>query len=158
MNRSLPVRVTMPRIGIDAPVSPTGQAADGSVIVPDEDHARQAVWFDGSATPGQVGPSVLLAHVDSWKLPLGKAAFYELGAARPGDVVQVTRADGSVAEFQVDSATVVSKSGFPTQAVYGPTTTPQLRLITCGGGFSKKGGYDGNVIVYAHFTGAGKAR
>ncbi|MEY9875587.1 hypothetical protein ABH931_005091 [Streptacidiphilus sp. MAP12-33] len=153
LGRSLPVRVSVPRIGIDAPVSPTGTARDGSVAVPDEDHAKQAVWFDGSATPGQIGPSVILAHVDSWKLPLGQAAFYALGATRPGDVVRVARADGSVADFSVDQVTVVSKTGFPTKAVYGPTSTPQLRLITCGGGYSKKGGYDGNVVVYAHFTG-----
>ncbi|SEK76231.1 class F sortase [Streptacidiphilus jiangxiensis] len=157
LGRSLPVRITVPRVGIDAPVSPTGTDAHGGVVVPDEDHAREAVWFDGSATPGQIGPSVILAHVDSWKLPLGEAAFYALGATRPGDVVRVTRADGTVADFSVDTVTVVSRNDFPTGAVYGPTTTPQLRLITCGGGFSKQGGYDGNVVVYAHFTGvAGK--
>jgi hypothetical protein len=39
---------------------------------------------------------------------------------------------------------------FPTISVYGPTPTPQLRLITCGGTFDPQTGhYLSNIVVYA---------
>ena len=44
----------------------------------------------------------------------------------------------------------VSKSAFPTEAVYGPTSDPELRLLTCGGAFDQAAhSYVDNVIVYA---------
>jgi hypothetical protein len=42
------------------------------------------------------------------------------------------------------------KDRFPTQAVYGPTPDPELRLITCGGAFDyATGHYLSNIVVYA---------
>ncbi len=35
---------------------------------------------------------------------------------------------------------------------YGDAAHAWLRLITCGGGFSKETGYQGNVVAYAHLT------
>ncbi|NUS88393.1 MAG: class F sortase, partial [Streptomyces sp.] len=29
---------------------------------------------------------------------------------------------------------------------------PELRVITCGGGYSKSTGYQGNVVAFAHLT------
>jgi hypothetical protein len=42
------------------------------------------------------------------------------------------------------------KDAFPTDAVYGDTPDPQLRLITCGGDFDRRErSYLDNIIVYA---------
>ena len=43
---------------------------------------------------------------------------------------------------------------FPDAKVYGAATRPELRVITCGGGYSRTTGYQGNVVVYAHLTGS----
>ena len=43
--------------------------------------------------------------------------------------------------------------GFPDTRVYGPSARAELRVITCGGGFSPRTGYRGNVVVFAHLTG-----
>jgi hypothetical protein len=91
--------------------------------------------------------------VDSRAIPDHRAAFYSLGAVRPGDRIDVTRYDGLVAEFTVDSVELVRKHDFPTQKVYGPVGYAALRLITCGGEFLQGDGYQGNVIVYAHLSG-----
>lgn len=46
------------------------------------------------------------------------------------------------------------KNAFPTEAVYGHTPGPELRLITCGGRFDDAGGrYLANVIAFARRTG-----
>jgi len=67
-----------------------------------------------------------------------------------GDDVFVTRKDGVVLHFTVTATTEVPKDAFPTQAVYGATATPELRLITCGGSFDRAArGYVDNIVVYA---------
>jgi hypothetical protein len=38
--------------------------------------------------------------------------------------------------------------------VYGAARRPELRVITCGGGYSRTTGYQGNVVVFAHLTGS----
>ena len=44
------------------------------------------------------------------------------------------------------------KNNFPGDRVYASKGSPELRIITCGGGFSKQNGYDGNVVVFARLV------
>jgi len=67
-------------------------------------------------TPGQVGSSVILGHVDFYR---GPAVFYKLSTLSPGDMVDVTLTDGVVTQFVVTSVSMYSKTQFPAQAVYG---------------------------------------
>jgi hypothetical protein len=93
---------------------------------------------------------VLLGHVDSAR---GAAVFYDLGRLRPGNRVEVSRADGRVAVFTVESVERVAKDRFPTRRVYGPLDHAGLRLVTCGGAFDRAArSYRDNVIVYAALT------
>ncbi|NUP45782.1 MAG: class F sortase [Catenulispora sp.] len=149
-----PVRVTVARVGIHADVLALGLGRGGGVGVPGPDEALKAAWYDRGPAPGQAGPAVITGHVDSRAVPDNRAAFYELGAVRPGDVVEVARADRRTAVFAVDTVALVPKSRFPTRAVYGPTGYPALRLITCGGRYDPGTGYAANIIVYAHLVGA----
>ena len=52
----------------------------------------------------------------------------------------------------VDHKDEVPKDNFPTEAVYGNTTAPQLRLITCGGVDHGAHTYKNNIIVYANLA------
>jgi hypothetical protein len=148
--RSVPVQVAVPAIGVRAPLVRLGLDTDGSVQVPRADRPGEAGWYDLGPAPGERGAAVLLGHVDSAE---GAAVFYDLGRLRPGHRVEVTRADGRVAVFTVESVERVAKDRFPTQRVYGPVDRPALRLVTCGGRFDRAaGGYRDNVIVYAAET------
>jgi hypothetical protein len=149
-----PTRVTIARVGIHADVLALGPTRDGGVGVPPVKEPLTAAWYDRGPAPGQTGPAVITGHVDSRFAPGHRAAFYELGAVRPGDDVDVTRADQRVAVFRVDSVALVPKAGFPTSEVYGPTRYAALRLITCGGHYDRRTGYADNVIVYAHLVGS----
>ncbi len=62
---------------------------------------QQAGWYAAGPTPGEFGPSVIAAHVDSH---LGPAVFYRLGSLKKGAKVVVERKDGSTATFVVDRA------------------------------------------------------
>jgi hypothetical protein len=154
MGYAQPTRVSIARVGIHADVLATGLARDGAVGVPPAREPLTAAWYDRGPAPGQAGPAVITGHVDSRFAPGNRAAFYELGDVRPGDDVDVARADRRVAVFRVDSVALVPKTGFPTQEVYGPTGYAALRLITCGGHYDRRTGYADNVIVYAHLIGS----
>src|SRR5947209_5197950 len=123
-----PARLSVPAIGIDAVVEPLGLRPSGAVDVPRR--FDTVGWYAGSVVPGATGPTVLLGHIDSHT---GPAVFYRLAALRPGDWVTVARADAAVARFVVDRVTQFSKAHFPTRAVYGPTSRPELRMVTCAG-------------------------
>jgi hypothetical protein len=150
LTRSAPVKVAVPSIGIRAPLTRLGLEADGSVQVPPAARPGEAGWYTGGPTPGERGAAVILGHVDSAK---GAAVFYDVGRLRPGHRIEVTRADGTVAVFTVESVERVPKDRFPTQRVYGPLDHAGLRLITCGGSFDKtRRSYRDNIIVYASQT------
>ena len=138
-----PTRVRVPAVGIDAPLEIVGLDGTGALAVPADGGA--AGWF--GTVPGAGGPAVLTGHVDGGGAP---AVFARLGELRPGDPVLVDRADGSTAAFVVTRVARHPKTAFPTAAVYGPTTRPELRLITCGGAFDRSAGsYLDNVVVWA---------
>jgi sortase (surface protein transpeptidase) len=147
---SRPVRLVIPAISVNAPVEPLGLNPDKTVQVPALGDHNLAGWYDGSVTPGQVGPSVLLGHVDNYQ---GASVFFNLKNLVKGDAVEVTLADGKTVKFIVDGVQQAVKTAFPSMAVYGKTSYPALRLVTCGGTFdSATGSYLDSVIVYAHLV------
>jgi LPXTG-site transpeptidase (sortase) family protein len=145
--RSTPVRLRIPAIGVDTPVIQVGLNSDGTVDVPPIAAHAPAAWYDGSPTPGQTGPSVILGHVTVGRF--GDGVFLRLEQLKAGDRIEVAPRDGATAAFTVDSVQTVAKAQFPTNAVYGNVDRPALRLITCGGARQSAGGYPDNVIVYA---------
>jgi hypothetical protein len=146
---STPVHVDIPRIGVHSKLLSLGLQHDGTIAVPPLSEAQLASWYDKGPTPGERGPAVIVGHVDTKK---GPAVFFKLGKLRPGDIVDVTRKDGKVAAFSVDSVENVSKKHFPTKRVYGEVRFAGIRLITCGGDFNGHN-YEGNTIVYGHLIG-----
>ena len=155
--RSLPVAVDIPAIGVDAKLLHLGLNSDGTIQVPSlETSSGEAAWYKYSATPGQIGSSVIEGHVDSYQ---GAAVFFRLGALRPGDTVNVTLADGTMAIFRVTGVREYAKSRFPAKAIYGATDFAALRLITCGGAFDyATGHYLSSTVVFASLTSSRPAR
>jgi len=144
----------VPGIGLfSREVTELGLRDDDSLDVPTD--ARTVGWYERSASPGAVGPTVLAAHVD-YKGEEG--VFARLGDVQAGDRVEVYREDDTVAVFSVDRVDRFAKDAFPTEAVYGPTPDGQLRLITCGGVFNEeKRSYDDNIVVFGHLESAYRA-
>lgn len=140
-----PVAVTIPAIGVRSDLLSLGIAPDGGAEVP-ADFAR-AGWFRGGGRPGGRGPTVLLGHVDSTD---GPAVFFRLRDLRPGDVIEVTTADGTPARYAVERTEQVAKDAFPTFAVFGATPDDVLRLVTCAGAFDRGvRSYTDNLVVHA---------
>ncbi len=137
----------IPKIGAQSSLVAVGLQADGSLEVPPVENPGQAAWWSGGPTPGEVGPAVILGHVDGMRKP---GVFFRLKELRPGDDVVVARRDGRELHFRVTRTTAVAKNHFPTDEVYGDTAGPELRVITCGGKFDRKAhSYVDNIVVYA---------
>jgi hypothetical protein len=93
---------------------------------------------------------VVVGHVDS---ETGPAVFYRLRDLEAGDRVEVVGADGAGVTFTIDDVATVPKDAFPTATVYGPTSAPTLRLVTCGGEFDDETEhYRSNTIAYATYS------
>lgn len=141
-----PVRLRIPAIGVDAPMTKLALDAAGALRPPPAGKPGLAGWYGNGTAPGSTGTAVTAGHVDT---PSGPGVFHGLGALAKGDTIEISRADRRVAVFTVDAVEVYAKKGFPDEKVYGSSDLPELRVITCGGGYTKRTGYQGNVVVYA---------
>jgi Sortase domain len=141
-----PSFVEIERIGTTSSLISLGLHDDGSLQVPTV--PSQAGWYAGGVVPGEVGPAVIVGHLDSYVAKT--AIFSRLRELVPGDLVRVVMNDGSINTFSVTRIDEYPKSVFPTSLVYGKTSKPELRLITCAGKFdSSVHSYTNNTVVYA---------
>ena len=139
-----PVRVRSDAVDITSDMIPLGKDDEGRLEVPEDAHT--AGWWTGRANPGERGPAVIVGHVDSRE---GPGAFWELPGLEEGDRVTVDREDGTSVHWRVDRVEEHPKDEFPTDAVYGDTDEPTLRMITCSGFFDPEvRSYDQNTIVF----------
>jgi LPXTG-site transpeptidase (sortase) family protein len=146
-----PLGVRIPAIGVGATslVPLAIIQATGELAAPVR--FDQTGWYAAGPVPGEPGPAVIAAHVDS---RAGPAVFFRLKELKPGDKVYVPRSDGVTVTFTVTGVERYPKNAFPTQKVHGPTPDRALRLITCGGSFDyAKRSYRDNIVVYAVRTG-----
>jgi hypothetical protein len=145
---SPPVSVSIPAIGVQSDLTALGRNADGSVEVPTR--FDTAGWYDGTVTPGEIGPSVLLGHVDS---TAGPGVFFRVGVLHPGDRLTVMRRDGSTVTFRITGVREYPKDHFPTIDVYGDTPIPTIRLVTCGGVFDHATRhYLSNIVAFGQLA------
>jgi sortase (surface protein transpeptidase) len=143
-----PVTIRIPGVDIESSLVSLGLDADGTLEVPSD--FATAGWYMNGPVPGDPGRAVIAGHVDS---STGPAVFYRLREIEPGEIIEVTRTDGSIAEFVVTALEQHDKDAFPTERVYGPSPRSELRVITCGGTFDPSvGHYDDNIIVFAELA------
>ncbi|GAA4934661.1 sortase family protein [Actinomycetospora succinea] len=144
----------IPSIGVDTrQLSELGQTEDRRLEVPGD--ATTVGHYRGGAAPGEAGPAIYASHVNYHGVDGGFARLADVAA---GDQVLIERTDGVTVVYAVDRVDEVSKNAFPTVQVYGPTTGPELRLITCGGEFdSDVRSYEDNIVVFGHAVEAYRA-
>jgi hypothetical protein len=155
LDPSRPERLSIPAINVQAPILDVGRATDGSIAVPPLRRHNEAGWFSGGPTPGQFGPALIVGHADT---RTGPSVFHDLPKLKPGQRIEVQRADGSVAIFEINSVEHFNKARLPVQRVYGDYSRPSLRLMTCGGEWlGGSSGYADNIVVFASLTTSRKA-
>ncbi len=147
---SEPTSLEIPSIGVRSRTFvPLSVQRDGTISVPGT--AQEIGLYRDGPTPGELGPAVLAAHVDT---PAGvPGIFADLRRVKAGDRVRITRQDGSRLTFTVDRVAAYQKTAFPTDLVYkSDFRHAELRLVTCGGPTDSRNEYRDNVIVFAHLS------
>lgn len=143
---SVPTHITVPSVGIDAPVKAVAKDSTGGIEMPALFDWTTG-WYTGSPSPGELGPSIIVGHVDTYK---GVSVFWKLRDVKPGDEIQIGREDGTTAKFKISALKQFEQAAFPTKEVYGNIDHAGLRLITCGGAFNTATeSYTQNTVVYA---------
>lgn len=145
-----PTVLSIPKIKLETTFEePLGLNPDGTATVPES--YTKVGWYKHGPTPGELGPAVILGHVDSFE---GPAVFFSLGQLEVGDDIYITRSDGSTAHFIVSELERNEQVAFPTTKVYSDLNYAGLRLITCTGTFERgEQRYSHNLIVYAKLKG-----
>lgn len=146
MPRAMPRQIRIPAIGVDASIVSVGLNQQGAIAMPDS--VDVGAWYNGSPTPGQLGPAIIAGHVDNYYQ--GDGAFFPLRNTQVGDMIYIDRADGTTATFKVADIKQVPQANFPTQEVFGNINYAGLRVITCGGAFNHQTyEYEDNIVVFA---------
>jgi len=141
-----PVRLLIPAIGVDAPVTVKGLRADAVMDVPDG--PEDVAWYNFTARPGMGGNAVISGHLDYHNY--GAAVFWRLKELREGDMVEVRLADGSVLRYRVSLKLSYDARTAPVPEIVGPTSKEVVTLITCGGTFdSGSRDYSNRLVVRA---------
>lgn len=143
---ALPVSLRIPSIGIEADFEkPLGVGSNHEIEVTES--YETVAYYKYGPVPGEIGPAVVLGHVDSYQ---GPAVLYSLGQVKVGEEIEIEREDGSVAVFVVESLERHEQAGFPTREVYSDLDYAGLRLITCTGVYNRGAQrYSHNLIVFA---------
>ncbi|WP_327369681.1 class F sortase [Streptomyces sp. NBC_01217] len=152
MLRSVPTRLQIPSIAVNAPFTNLSLGPNSQLNPPPPNDPNLVGWYKDGVTPGERGAAIVAGHVDT---TTGPAVFLQLQFVKPGSDINIIRADGSIASFKVDSVETFSKAKFPDERVYADTPSAQLRLITCGGQYNRTvKDYMDNVVVFAHLDSA----
>jgi hypothetical protein len=140
-----PVGLTIAKIGLKAkPVRSVGLESDGQLEIPSE---KEIGWYRYGQAPGEVGSTVLAAHV-SWNGSLGP--FADLATIEPGDRINVQLSDGGSRTYEAIERNQYNKGELPAERIWTRSGPESLVLITCGGEFNPaiKRYYD-NIVIYA---------
>jgi sortase (surface protein transpeptidase) len=141
---TIPVRLAIPALGVNAPVEILGLLADGAMQAPTG--WWDAGWYRYGPLPGQTGNAVIAGHLDS---TTGPALFWHLTSLSNGARVSVTLSNGQVEDFAVQRQVSYSDNNAPLGQIFGPADTVNLNLITCGGTWNAaQHNYSNRTVVY----------
>ncbi len=139
-----PVRISIPRLGVEGNVIPVGIAPDRQLDVPSSDTAG---WYRHSSLPLDEGASVIAAHVDYGGKP---GLFFDLRLTILGDEIQLLSPDGSATRYVVTDVVLYDKTDLPSSELFRSRGAHALHLVTCGGVFDPVArSYRGNQVVTA---------
>jgi LPXTG-site transpeptidase (sortase) family protein len=144
-NFSLPSRLIIPSLNIDANIQHVGLDHKGNVGIPN--NFSDVAWYEESVIPGHSGVAVISGHLDNGiKLP---GVFKNLQKIKIGDSVNIIDANNITEEYIVNNIKELPYNAKIDQVLFD-ADVPTISLITCDGSWiesSKTYGY--RVIIYA---------
>lgn len=143
-SKSLPSRLIIPSLSINANVQEVGTKADGSMGTPN--NFTDVAWYKYGIVPGQIGTAIIDGHVDNGLSLAG--VFKHLSDIKVGDEVEVQQEDGSVIHFVVTEVDIYPYQNVPMASIMGRNDAAYLTLITCDGAWVGGGDtYNERLVV-----------
>lgn len=137
----LPVRLTIPRLGVDAAVEKVGLTPDGAMGVPSSPDT--VAWFKLGPRPGDKGSAVIDGHSGYASVA---AVFDDLPSLRKGDLLFVEDAKGVLVRFVVRKSRMFDRDANPSD-VFGRKDGRHLNLVTCTGAWDAAAGTHAQRLV-----------
>ncbi|MEX0930372.1 MAG: class F sortase [Candidatus Paceibacterota bacterium] len=126
---SLPVRIEIPELGVDAEIEHVSVTASGNMATPST--YQTTAWYKYGAVPGARGNAVIAGHLDnSLSLP---GVFYHLEELGIGDLIYITNENGDRLIFEVVRTETYPYNDAPIETIFGTSTERGLNLTTCSG-------------------------
>jgi LPXTG-site transpeptidase (sortase) family protein len=145
VNAGLPVRLKIPKIGVDATLEHVGLTVGGDLDAPK--NPANAAWYTPGPRPGDSGNAIIDGHFGyKNRVP---AVFDDLHKLEPGDSLYVEDEQGTTVAFVVRELRTYSP-GADTAAVFRPNDgQAHLNLITCKGAWNKdRESYSARLVVF----------
>ena len=154
-------RLSIPRFGVDAPLSFRVVGEDAQL--PDPEGSDDVAYYNFSAWPGYGGApgvggnAVFAGHVDSGFKPCHngtvqppcEAVLWDLNKLANGDEIDVT-ISGVTYQYSVASNQPIADDGGDWASILASTPQEQITIITCGGDFNPEThNYDKRQVVTA---------
>jgi LPXTG-site transpeptidase (sortase) family protein len=123
LKNSKPLRLTISELNIDAPIISAKYEAGKW-----ETTTKGVSFLISSPNPGESGNSIFYGH--NYKNILGN-----LTEARPGQIIKITKADGSEINYKIEYVQIVNADQ---QGILDQTDDYRLTLYTCTGFLDSK--------------------
>jgi sortase A len=143
---SLPARLRIPTLSIDAAVQHVGIAKSGAMAVPT--NYSDVGWYRLGSAPGEEGSAVIDGHVDNGLgLP---GVFTRLSDINIGDSIYIQTHSGETLRFVVYEKEMYHYKDVPAAKVFAQGDFVHLNVITCDGSWvAQDKTYDKRLVVYA---------
>ncbi len=146
-----PARLIIPSIGVDANVQSVGLSWRGTGDMSVPTNFTDVGWYNQGPLPGMPGSAVIDGHLDGKNVR--EAVFYNLDKLKPGDLVEVHDAKGTVFQFRVTETKTYDYNAPTTDIFSGDTSKTGLNLITCAGVWDKAHAiYDKRIVVFTELV------
>jgi LPXTG-site transpeptidase (sortase) family protein len=139
---AIPVRLRIPKLGVDAPIDPVGDDKNGAMASPKG--PTRAGWYELGTRPGERGSAVIAGH--SGYRDGRVAIFDDLRKLAPGDAVTVIDKTGAEIAFVVREARQFDPEADAAD-VFARADDRYLNLITCTGAWSESSGTRAKRLV-----------
>jgi LPXTG-site transpeptidase (sortase) family protein len=145
-NSTLPVRLSIPKIKVDAAVQYVGLTSAGAMETPKD--PAEVGWYSLGPRPGENGSAVIAGHF-GWENGI-PAVFDKISTLRKGDKIYVEDGKGAIITFVVREIRTYDPTAEASEVFDSSDEKAHLNLITCEGvwdAVSKS--YSKRLVVFA---------
>lgn len=146
----LPVRLVIPKLGVDAGFQYDGLTASGTMETPN--NVFDVGWYTGSALPGEKGVAIVIGHVAQVRKSVVtiKGVFGDLGALVAGDTFYVVNGRGATSTFMVRESRSYDPAADTADVFTSSDGGAHLNFVTCEGTWNQSQlEYTQRLVVFA---------